>query len=281
MSVLTSLQRTFGYFVASANGSAFPIRQHVDYAVTPLDLPPAALYSLLKAFYLNNGLYDDLTRANIALGCTTPAAKAIRNPVPPVVDFWGAKLWPRPLTIVARQAAIVEPIKTVHRWSNWTAKRPLIGRWTALYGESFMKVQADPEKGRVWFEYLEPALITDFEEDERGFIQMVRADIPKVLEDAAGTQKLQTHTEVWSAEEQRFRRWVNSGDASGRPIKSLGTPETDNPLSVFGIDFVPFVRIPFAEIGEKRAIGAVQLALEAIVEADLSATNLHLSLIHI
>lgn len=275
MSVLTSIQRTFGQFVASVNGSAFPLRQAVDYALTPAELPPAAMYALLKAFYLSNGLYDDLARANIALGYATPSVKAIRNPVPPVVDFWGSKLWPNPLVIQAKRAAIVQPIETVWRWSNWLSKRPLVGRWVALYGEAFIKVQASQTKGRVWFEYLEPAYVTDFTEDERGFIAMIRVDIPKVEEDASGSKKLVTHTEVWDADLQTYRRWENSGDASQRPVRSLGTPVEEDPLSAFGIDFVPFVRIPFSEIGEKRAIGAVQLALETIVEGDISATNLH------
>ena len=275
MSVLSSLTRTFGTLAGGANGTAYPLRTHVDYRIEPVELPPAALYALLKAFYLNNGLYDDLARANVALGRATAQIKAIRNPVPVVVNAWGAKLWPKPLTIVTKQAAIVDPIETVWRWSNWRARRPMVARWTALYGESFVKVQADQTAGRVWFEYLEPQYVTDFEEDPRGYLVWVRLDIPKFTEDAAGTRTLTTHTEVWSTDEQTYRRWETQGDASQRPIRQLGAPAEEIAYSAFGIDFTPFVRIPFQEIGEKRGIGAVQLAIEAAVEADISATNLH------
>lgn len=275
MSVLSTLQRTFGSLVASANGSAYPYRPHVAYRIDPVELPHSALYALLRTFYLSNGLYDDLGRANITLGRATPAVKAIRNPIPPVVDFWGAKLWPKPLTIVTRKPAIVEPLSTVWRWSNWRARRPMVARWIALYGEAYLKVQALQEVGRVWFEYLEPAYVTDFEEDSRGYLVMIRVDIPKHNEQADGSKKLVTHTEVWSADEQSYRRWQTDGDASGRTLRDLGAPAEEESLLVFGIDFVPFVRIVFKEIGEKRGLGAVQLAIEPVVEADVSATNLH------
>lgn len=275
MSILSSLQRTFGSMAGSVNGSAYPIRQIVNSRIDPVELPPAALYALLKAFYLSNGVYDELARANVTLGRATASVKALRNVIPQVVDTFGAKLWPDPLTIVSENARLTDPIEKIWRWSNWRAKRRMVARWDALYGEAWIKVQADQARGRVWFEYLEPAYVTDFEEDPRGFVTFVRVDIPKYEENDDDARKLVTHTEVWSKDLGTYRRWQSDGDASGRSIKTLGVPEEEEMLATFGIDFVPFVRIVFKDIGEKRGIGAVQLAIEPVVDGDVSATNLH------
>lgn len=271
MSLKTSLSRLFAGAATTLNGSAYPYDRQVSARIEPVELPPAAMYAVLRLFYLSNGLYDDLAHANVTVGRSTPQVKAIRNPVPAVVNAWQAKLWPEPLTIQAENAAIIEPIETVWRWSNWRAKRPMVAGWTGLFGESWLKVQASQELGRVWFEYLEPRYVTAYEEDARGFVQYVRVDIPKTDDDG----KAITHTEVWSAAEQAYRRWETEGDAAARKLKDLGSPVEEIQFSTFGIDFVPFVRIPFMDVGEDRAIGAVQLALESVAEADLSATNLH------
>ncbi len=278
MSILGSLRRLYGDTVSTTyGGSAYPYRQTVASRIDPAELPAAALYAVLRLFDLSNGVYDDLASASVAIGRATPSVKAIRNPVPAVCNAWEAKLWPEPLTIVTENPAITDPLEMVYRWSNWRASRPKVARWTALYGESWIKVQADPLLARVWFEYLEPAYVTDFEEDPRGYVQHVRVDIPKVTETEAGF-KTWTHTEVWSAAEQTYRRWETDGtqdQVAGRRLQDLGAPVEEVSLSAFGIDFVPFVRIPFSDSGESRGIGAIQRALEPIVEADLSATNLH------
>lgn len=274
MSVKSALSKLFNGASSFASGSAYPYDREVQVRVTPVELPPAALYSVLRLFDLSNGLYDDLARGNVVIGNATAQVKAIRNPVPAVCDAWAAKLWPEPLTPVSENTAILDPLALVWRWSNWRASRPKVARWTALYGEAWIKVQANQDAGRVWFEYLEPALVTDYDEDARGYVQYVRLDIPVTEETDAGFQK-KTHTEVWSTETQTYTRWVTDGDASGRRIRDLGAPLEVDAYSEYGIDFTPFVRIPFADTGEKRAIGAVQRALESISEADLSSTNLH------
>lgn len=274
MTVLSSLARLFGGASTTFNGSAFPYARQVQARIEPVELPPAALYAVLRLFYLSNGLYDDLSRANVVIGRATPQVKSIRNPVPAVVGAWQAKLWPEPLTVVSENAGLADALDRVWRWSNWRARRPLVAGWTALYGEAWVKVQASQELGRVWFEYLEPCYVTAFEEDARGYVHEIRVDIPKSEETDTGWKRT-THTETWSADEQVYRRWETEGDASMRRLRDLGMPVEEVPFSTFGIDFVPFVRIPFMDTGEARGIGAVQQALEAVAEADLSATNLH------
>ncbi len=271
MSVLTAMTRLFGGAVL-ANGSAHRTDDVVSYRIEPRELPAASLYGLLKTLYLTTGAYDDLANARVILGRTPPQMKAIRSPVSAIVNAWGSKLYPTPLTVVADNAAIVDPIDQVWRWSNWRAKQSTFGRFVGLYGEAFHHVQASQETGRVWWEYLEPMYVTAWEEDPRGYLTFVRVDILRRDDDLASP--LKTHTETWSSDEQVYRRWETEGDAAARKLKDLGDPAEEIPFRMFGIDFVPFVRTPFLDLGE-RGIGAVQLALEAIFEADLSATNLH------
>jgi hypothetical protein len=273
MSVLSSITRLWGGAVL-ANGSAHRIEDVVNYRIEPRELPYASLYGLLKTLYLSTGAYDDLANARVILGRNAPQMKSIRNPIAPVVGAWGSKLYPSPITVKTTNAAIVDPLARVWKWSNWRAKQSTFAKFVALYGEAFHKVQADPIKGRVWWEYLEPMYVTEWEEDPRGYLTYIRVDILRSDEDGP-TRTTRTHTEVWDGDEQTYRRWETEGDACQRALKDLGAPVEEIPFETFGIDFVPFVRTPFADIGEKRAIGAVQLALESIFEADLSATNLH------
>jgi hypothetical protein len=274
MSVRETLSRLFGGAVTSFNGSAYPYGVHIGSRIQPVELSPDEMYRLLKTLYIGNGAYDALSRGGMVAG-SIPQIKAIRSPIVPVVQWFSQKTYPKPLEVVTEHPAIEEPLAQVWKWSNWRAKSSMVAGWAALYGEQWIKVQADPDRKRVWFEYLEPCYVTAFEEDARGFCQYVRVDIPKCDEDAPGGRRVYTHTEEWSTETQTYRRWETDGDTCGKKISDLGPPAEEEPFRAYGIDFTPFVRTPFSDIGEERAVGAVQLALEAIFEADLSATNLH------
>lgn len=275
MSVRDTISRLFGGALTSLNGSAYPTSVHIGPRIEPVELPASEMYRLLKTLYLGNGAYDTLAGGGMVVSRSTPQIKAIRSPIVPVVNWFAQKTWPKPLELVTENTAIEDPIAALWKWSNWRARSSMVAGWMALYGEAFITVQADPDLGRVWFEYLEPRYVTDFEEDARGFLQYVRVDIPQYDDDAPGGRRVYTLTDEWDAATQFYRRWKTDGDACSKKISDLGPPMQEDPFSAFKIDFVPFVRVPFSDIGEKRAIGAVQLALEAIFEADLSATNLH------
>ena len=290
MSVLSSLMRFFGSSVGAANGSAVNYRSHVAARTKLQELPHRALYDLLKSGYLQNGFYDDLRAGNYSATVATPQIKAIRNPISAVVDVLGSKIYPEPLIVTTPLTAGItsqverqkveesDPIKAaidqVHQWSNWPRAKRKHARWTALYGEAWVKVVADMDVGRVFFELIEPQYVTDYTVDVRDFVTMARLDIPQCEVTQAGRRNW-THTEVWSKDLQSCRIWQTDGDASERRVEDLGSVYDEFPLIDLGIDFVPLVRTPFREIDDGRAIGAVQLALEAIIEADLSATNLH------
>lgn len=281
----------FGFAGTTSNGTYSPTRSQVSSRIAPVDLPPRALYDFLKQAYLSNGLYDGVRDAWAATGSTSPNLKAVRNPVAAVVDCLSGKLYPEPLTVTTprtqgltsqQERAEVEandPIKAaidqVHTWSNWGRAKRKHARWVSLYGEAWCKVVADPVAGRVYFDQIEPQYVTAYTVDVRDYVTMVRIDIPQTDEDRSG-RSLWTHVEAWDKDLQTVCLWrVDGHSAQNRALWDLGPPVEEIPLSAFGIDFVPFTRTPFKEIDDGRAIGAVQLAIEAIIEADLSATNLH------
>lgn len=292
MSLLSALSR-FGFSGTSSNGTYSPTRSQTAARIAPQELPPRAIYDFLKQAYLSNGMYDGVRDAWAATGYASPNLKAIRNPITAVVDVLGSKLYPEPLVVTTpltqgltgqqerADAEANDPVKAavdqVHLWSNWGRARRKHARWVSLYGEAFIKVVSDPVAGRVYYELIEPQYVTDYTIDVRDFITSIRLDIPQCDVTRNGTQHW-VHTEAWDRDLGTVRVWRTDGmlDAIAvRALWDLGQPTDEIPLSAWGIDFVPICRAPFREIDDGRALGAVQPALEAIIEGDLSATNLH------
>src|SRR5678809_679568 len=114
---MSSLQRLLSGSLVAVNGTAYPLREHVDFKIEPYELPYRSMYGLLKLMYSSTGAYDDLRKARVIIGGDLPAMKSIRNPVSTVTRLWGSKLYPKPLEIVADNERIVDPIKQVHKLS--------------------------------------------------------------------------------------------------------------------------------------------------------------------
>jgi len=262
--------------VTSGSRSLIPRR---DATIT--QLPAAQLYDLLGWYYLNNGLYDDLTRAMYDKSIWTEGMKALRNPAFRVVEFYAAKLWagqlPKALAIETENEDIIEAIEQVWEWSNWTQRKQVAARWFAMYGDMFIKVVqkngADGEPVSVYMQLLEPHRVTEFDTDERGFLTYCRIDTPMLMriDDVA---EMYTHTEVWDKAENSLRIWKRKGDAISE-VEKLGKPDTTMAITDFGIDFVPIAHGKFRDIGDKRGISAYTHALDKIDEVNRQATRLH------
>lgn len=241
-------------------------------AKTPLG--PEEMYDLLMAYYLNNGLYDDLAKRQYDQARWMPAMKALRNPAYRVVQFYVAKLWPgqlpRALPIEAAKSEIIQPIHQVWEWSNWDARKQVAVKWLAIYGDLFVKVVQREDKSRVFFQLIEPKYVSDFDTDERGFLTYIRIDTPQNRRERDRLISF-THTEVWDKEQLRI--WEHEKGAVD--IRELGTPKQSVPLKALGINFVPVVHIKLRDIGEDRGVGAFTHALDKIDEANILATRLH------
>ena len=263
--------------VQSATGQDYQSRALMARGGQPIEeLPPRQLYDLLKWYYLNNGLYDDIVRGLYDKSIWTEGMKPLRNPAFRVVEFYAAKLWPQQQQIVSANEALAAAVEQVWKWSNWASQKRIAARWLAMYGDLFIKVSTR-QKGEktvsVYLQLIEPQFVTTFDADERGYLTYVRIDIPQTEREGDEIRHL-THTEVWDKASGSYRLWRHDQGAD-MPIARLGAPLVEAPLSAFGIDFVPVVHVKFRDIGEDRGMSAITHALDKIDEANRMATRLH------
>lgn len=239
--------------------------------------PPKVMYALLRAMYLCNGLYDDLSAALYVEGVYREALRPLRNPAYRVVEFYVAKVWPgtlpEALPIETDNESIVDAIRQIWAWSNWGSQKQVFTRWVAMYGDVFVKVVQRADKSRVYFQLIDPQYVVDFDTDERGYLTYLRVDVPRVVRTGDQT-KTRTFTEVWSKQRGDYRTWEH--DQGDEPdLDRLGTPGVTRAMAEFGIDFLPFVHCQFRDIGESRGLAAYTHAIDKIDEANRQATRLH------
>lgn len=263
--------------IQAASGQDYQSRALMARGGQPVEeLPPRQLYDLLKWYYLNNGLYDDIVRGLYDKSIWTEGMKPLRNPAFRVVEFYGAKLWPRNHQVVSDNAELVTAVAQVWLWSNWLSQRRVAARWLAMYGDLFIKIATRMTGGRVtavYMQLIEPQYITTFDVDERRYLTYVRIDIPQTERVGDEVQHL-THTEVWDKATDSYRVWRHDM-AADAPIDRLGAPTEEASMTTFGIDFVPVVHVKFRDIGEDRGMAAITHALDKIDEANRMATRLH------
>jgi hypothetical protein len=252
----------------------------------------AALFNLLRSLYYGNAAYQDIALdpalSHLALNGRT--IRALRNPTQAVTEFYVAVLMPGLLPdalpldaadgIDATQLqAAAEQLWT---WSNWAAKKQTYVRSAAMLGEVYLHVATKPDgvfpPQRVYLDVIQPDYINCYgtERDERGFVTRLRLDMPELDRDNP-IAAVWWHTEVWDKDTQTARYWTRSTPPSN-DINALGTPDREVTFRDMGIDYVPFVHVPFLDMGEERGVSPVLPALDKIMELDQLATSLHQAL---
>lgn len=245
----------------------------------------AAFYRMLEAYYLNNGLYENIRPELFANSISTAGIKGFRNPARRAVEFHVTHTWPGGLDqafpILGANPLLPEALIRIWRWSNWEVKKQVAVRWFALFGDWFCKAAAvsgpNGEIRRVYLQNIKPEYVSGFESDERGNLTSIRLDIPGGV--GAGrigtlfTPGGETHTEIWDL--TRGYRAYRHHKPAGVPESSLGAPIERRGLEEFGIDFIPFTHAPFVDFGEPRGIGVFSPCLDKIDEVNRMATRLH------
>ena len=222
MNVIATLFNRQNLFDLPATGAAGP--QH-----------PRELYRLLYAYYLNNGLYEDLQLMLSNEGVWKEALRGLRNPANRVVEFHVSHLWPgqlpEALPLKADNQRIIEPVHQLWQWSNWSAQKQVGARRFGNFGDLFIKVvQKNNAAGQpvsVYLQLLDPQYVSDFDKDERGFVTYIRVDVPRTrrTEDDIETY---THTEVWDKAGQSYRVWEHDKTA-GHRLRSTGDAQNRGP----------------------------------------------------
>jgi hypothetical protein len=233
-------------------------------------------YAILRRYYESNGLYAALQEALKESEIWTPAMQPLRNPTFRIVEFYASHLWAGPLDealpIEAENQDVVEPIQQVWQWSNWGAKKQVAARWLSLYGDLFIKVSSDiPD--RVYFQLLDPGIVTDLDSDPRGFLTYIRLDVD-VPPEKVGARNL-VYTEIWDKGLGTFRTWMNEAKSEIIPFDELGTPTLEvGILEHFGFDFIPIAHGKFRDVGDDRGQAAVMPIIDKVDEANRQATRL-------
>lgn len=268
-----------GFFTPSA-----AMTRSMQPEAAPVVTSVRQFYQALDAYYQNNNLYDNLRALAVAKVLESDVLAGLRNPAHRVVEFYAKKLWPgslpNALPIVTDNRLLPDAIRRLHTDSNFGAMKQVLAREAPLYGDCFIKVATkngppgqdglrDPRG--VYLQRIDPKLVTDFAEDERKFTTMIRLDIQQ-FDSLSGAFASKWRTEVW--DKIRFRAWVHTKGEAAR-IEDLGDPVEEVAMSVYGIDFVPFVRAPFLDIGDMRGVSAFQHALDKIDALNRDATRLH------
>jgi hypothetical protein len=240
------------------------------YVVSNTPPPPSFMreyYRMLNAYYQQNGLYEFIRAELRSLPTRNYSQEALRSPAYRCVEFYSSKMWPGTLPdalpVITSNANILEPIQSIWKWSNFNSKKQQWARWFSIYGDLFAKVNTKP--GSVYFTLLMPEHVTDFELDERGYLTLIRIDIP---------DGQLMHTEVWDKSLQTVRIWRHK---LGYDIElsKLGAPDSEMSFAqTHGEDFIPIVYQPFKEDGLGRGSGAFSHVLDKIDHANTSATRL-------
>jgi len=234
------------------------------------------VYGLLELYYGNNSLYDSLQRRLYEQGVWHEGMKALRNPTYRVVEFYASKLWggfDDELGIEAESDLVEPAIRRLWKWSNWSTKKVLAGRQLAMYGDQFIQIAQNATGKRVFFTFIQPAEVTDFDHDDRDNIVWLRQDTPSQRR-TTGMPQPYLRTAIWSKAAQSLVIY-ESNKTPETPINQLGNPVQMFPFADMGIDFVPIVHTRFKDVGHKRGQAAIIPALDKIDEANRVATRLH------
>ena len=232
-------------------------------------------YRVLHAYYLTNGLYDFINKELKATKTSAHDLKPIRNPAWRIVEFYAAKLFPgklpEALAMEVQNEKIVEPIRQLHRWSNFSSKKQKWARWFAIYGDWFIKISTRGDENKtIFMSLIRPEDVNDFKVDERGFLTWIRIDVAEVDDE----ENEYTYTEIWDKEKQTMTIWEHGGDVY-TALDELPEPKSVSTFEqTHGEDFIPIVYQPFRDDGSGRGSSAFSAQLDKIDEANRQATRL-------
>lgn len=251
-------------------------------AINPVDVPvrttrsnleATTFYQLLLDYFLNNGLYDELAQLFYGRGEWSEALKGIYNPAYRIVGFYVKHLWPGELADALplseeTPARIRTSVEELWQWNNWQTRKSRDARWAAIFGDRFIKVH--DVVGQMRLTLIDPRLVTEFQADERNYLQFIRMDDERLR---PNNYTRYVRTEVWDKDAQRM--WVWERETWQWDLKEMGRPVETHAFEEFGIDFIPITWDPFYDLGAERGGGSYSLLLDKIDEVNRMATRLH------
>lgn len=109
----------------------------------------------------------------------------IESPASRLGDFWQSHLWgglldaeagdgkakPSALPIVTDSIELRKAIAKVWEWSNWQGEKDVVTLRGAVLGDSFIRVEDDPERRKVYLSALHPGSVKEIEIDAWGNVK--------------------------------------------------------------------------------------------------------------
>lgn len=185
-----------------------------------------------------------------------------RNPVPAVVNFYAANVLNGELTIepeqrptadgeettAAENKALAAAIGRVWEWSNFVVLKGELVRAEAVYGDALIKAaERTGEDGAVTSVYLQLLPIQHVRycrADERGIVQELRIDTPRLVSLFGTAEREHTLVEIWRkkwGDEEggvRFYETEGRGHVADKELPPAVGAQTFGEL---GYDFIPVV----------------------------------------
>lgn len=227
---------------------------------------PQQRMEMLDLYYASNNLYQTEEQLAYWNNEWLESIKPLRTPVHRSVDFYAAKLCQgEPIVQVSSgKKSTKNAVETVLRDSNFQGQKSGMLRKNALYGNTFLKSIFDGEK--VYFTKLDAKTVTDFEEDERGYLEWIRIDVK--------TDDGMWYTEYWTTEGSGYVATYTHRLSKDTPIENLGRPVETHFLEEFGIDYIPIIHAKFVDADDKWGKSCVDHVIVKIDEVNREVTNL-------
>lgn len=217
------------------------------------------------------------------------AIKSMRNPVNRQVEVYAANLLTEDLlehlALPEGSEARVGPlrglIRQVWAWSEWKEEAR---RAFPTHGELWLRAASSDDGLRVYPQILDPRHVTDFDENERGYLTYLRLDIPQERRDGDDTEDF-LYVEVWDKEKGTYDVYHGEDAEPGDKIEDLGPPVKSMVLGrkpngggerFTGYDFIPVVHVRFKRVlGKKRGVTPYAHALNNVDRLNELVTKLH------
>lgn len=199
----------------------------------------------------------------------------IYNPAGRLVDFWASHLLggaldpgagdgtatPSALPIVTSSNAIRAGLSRLWRDSNFQTQKNVLGLWGAALGDAFLRINDDPEHGRVAIEVVHPGLIRDLITDAYGNVKGYTLEEQRI--DPRRKDNMVLYTEIASREPGSDSVYYQTL-LNGKPYAWNGTvAEWAEPYG-----FVPMVALQHKNVGLQWGWSELHQGLGKIREAD-------------
>lgn len=247
-------------------------------------------YELLRAYRSHPDLYGRLQKELQERGYA--GYKNVRNPAHALAELYAYKLPAGTFEALQCPDSLRTFIEQIWESSNWGDRAEVAARDYSITGDLFLKAANDSDS---FFQWLDPAHVTDIDEDRKGFVTFCRLDVPQVRRTEDGEEEDYVEIEVWDKEQGYHAVWEHDPKRGSHAtrlsdlLESLNSERTGSGVSLVlyeeltdesespytGFDFVPIVHRKLRDVGEDRGEGAYEHALPAIDETNEMATRFH------